>query len=294
MQLIHGDCLPEMMKMADKSVDLVLTDPPYGLKMAHRGKIGGRKFTPKQWDSCMPKPEYFYEMRRVAKNLIIWGGNYFTAHLDPSRGWLVWYKNDKLPTLTFADCELAWTSFDCNARIFNCRHRGFIKDSKETQWPFPTQKALAVMKWCFELFSNEGDTVLDPFRAAAPRASPACLLVDSLLASRKTSNIMRWPKNGCSWRSRDYSNKLLKSEVARDLYIEKSRASDALCDPLEVRSRELADREAFMHQYDAIDAAIAQCCEAVRLRLATCTDMNSMRRFLLDYCSRYGYFRFRR
>jgi site-specific DNA-methyltransferase (adenine-specific) len=178
MQLIHGDCLPELIKMPDKSVDLCLTDPPYGLKIAVRGKIGGggRHFTPKQWDSSMPRPEYFYEMRRVAKNLIVWGGNYFTAHLEPSRGWLVWYKNAGLPTLSFADCEMAWTSFDCNARVFNCRHRGFIKDSKETQYPVPTQKALAVFKWCLELFSKEGDTILDPFMGSCTTGVACALL----------------------------------------------------------------------------------------------------------------------
>jgi len=176
-KLVHDDCLNVMREMGDKSVDLIVSDPPYGLKIARRGKIGGggRQFTPKQWDSSIPRPEYFYEMRRVAKNLIIWGGNYFTAYLQPSRGWLVWYKNDKLPTLSFADCELAWTSFDTNARVFNCRHRGFIKDSKETPWPVPTQKALAVMKWCLDLFSNEGDTILDPFMGSAS-TGVACVL----------------------------------------------------------------------------------------------------------------------
>ena len=100
-KLVHDDCLNVMREMPDKSVDLIVSDPPYGLKIARRGKIGGggRQFTPKQWDSSIPRPEYFYEMRRVAKNLIIWGGNYFTAYLQPSRGWLVWYKNDKLRLL---------------------------------------------------------------------------------------------------------------------------------------------------------------------------------------------------
>ena len=176
MKLIHGDCLTELTKMPDKCVDLILTDPPYGLKIASRGRLGsGRTFTPKQWDSSMPQPEYFYEMRRVAKNLIIRGGNYFTAYLEPSRGWLVWHKNYNLPTLSFADCEMAWTSFDCNARVFNCRHRGFVKDSKEKQLPHPTQKALALFKWCVDLFSIEGQTILDPFMGSGT-AGVACVL----------------------------------------------------------------------------------------------------------------------
>jgi hypothetical protein len=78
-------------------------------------------------------------------------------------------------------------------------------------------------------------------------------------------------------------------DIARDLYVEKSRALDALSEPLESQRRELTVREALMHQYGGIDAGIAQYCEAVRARLATCTDMNSMRRFLLDYMDKVVY-----
>jgi site-specific DNA recombinase len=78
-------------------------------------------------------------------------------------------------------------------------------------------------------------------------------------------------------------------DIARDLYIEKSRGLDALSEPLESQRRELTDREALMHQYGAIDAGIAQYCEAVRLRLDTCTDTASMRRFLLEYVDKIVY-----
>ena len=78
-------------------------------------------------------------------------------------------------------------------------------------------------------------------------------------------------------------------DIARDLYIEKSRALDALSAPLESQRRELTDREALMHQYGAIDAAIAQYCEAVRLRLSACNDEASLRRFLLDYLDKVVY-----
>jgi hypothetical protein len=78
-------------------------------------------------------------------------------------------------------------------------------------------------------------------------------------------------------------------DIARDLYIEKSRGLDALCEPLETQRRELTDREALMHQYGAIDAAIAQYCEAVRLHLSACNDEASLRRFLLEYVEKVVY-----
>jgi hypothetical protein len=115
-------------------------------------------------------------MLRVARRHVIWGGNYFTVALPPSRGWLVWWKKDGLVPGTFADCELAWTSFDRPAQVFNSRWSGFVKDSRETQFPHPTQKALEVMKWCVASFSRPGDIVLDPFMGTGT-TGVACLLL---------------------------------------------------------------------------------------------------------------------
>lgn len=167
--IIHGDCLDVLRGMEDKSIDLLLTDPPYGINIARQGYIGTKKgaYTKKTWDSAIPTREYFDEMRRVSKHQIIWGGNYFTAHLPASRCWLVWYKKDGLPRNSFADCELAWTSFDRNALVYNCRWAGFIKDSHDGPKLHPTMKALEVMKWCVREFSREGQTILDPFCGSA-------------------------------------------------------------------------------------------------------------------------------
>jgi site-specific DNA-methyltransferase (adenine-specific) len=126
--LIHGDCIESLRQMPDKSVSLILTDPPYGLNIARGGQVGGngRAFTPKTWDKCPPAQEYFDEMLRVSKHQVIWGGNMFSHLLPKSRCWLVWYKKDGLPRNSFADCELAWTSFDRNSMVFNSRHFGFL------------------------------------------------------------------------------------------------------------------------------------------------------------------------
>jgi DNA modification methylase len=89
---------------------------------------------------------------------------------------LVWYKRDGLPVRTFADCELAWTSFDKNAQVFNCRWDGFVRDSREQKVAHPTQKALEVMKWCVEAFSDKGDVILDPFLGSGTTAVAAKML----------------------------------------------------------------------------------------------------------------------
>ena len=162
MNLILADCLPELRKIPKKSIDLVLTDPPYGIGYGSTSS-SSRFFRPKTWDRSIPSHEIFEEMLRVGSRHVFWGGNYFAHILPPSNAWLVWHKNDGLLSLQFSDCEMAWTSCGTKSMVFNCRHRGFVKDSKEALVAHPTQKALEVMKWCIELFSKPGDTILDPF-----------------------------------------------------------------------------------------------------------------------------------
>lgn len=173
----HSDCLPILRALETKSVDLLLTDPPYGISIAETGRVGSDTcFTPKYWDSSIPCRETFGEMLRVARRHVIWGGNYFSAHLPSSRCWLVWNKSDGMPPLTFADCELAWTSANRNAMVFNCRWRGFVKDSRDGPKLHPTQKPLALMKWCMAEFSRPGDTILDPFLGSGTVAVAAIAL----------------------------------------------------------------------------------------------------------------------
>ena len=114
-KLYHGDCLEVMKEMDDESIDLILTDPPYGIDIAKNGKVGGEKickvtdYKPQTWDNKIPGYEYFNKMKNISKNQIIFGGNYFVEYLYNSPCWIVW---DKHITGNFADCELAWTSFN--------------------------------------------------------------------------------------------------------------------------------------------------------------------------------------
>lgn len=169
-RIIQGDALSVLKTLPDDSIDLICTDPPYGLGIAAKGTLSikgssskVRSFEKSDWDTFIPTQEYFDEIIRVSKNQIIWGGNYFGHLLPATQCWLVWWKKDGLPRGTFADCELAWTSFKKPALVYNSRWHGFIRDSKENRVAHPTQKALDVMQWCIEEFSNPGDTILDPF-----------------------------------------------------------------------------------------------------------------------------------
>ena len=167
--IYNGDCLEIMKTFPDKSVDLVLTDPPCGIGAYSKGTMGGgvlakqSKFEATDWDNEIPSKEIFDEMMRVSKNQIIFGGNYFVEYLTNSSCWIVWDKDNG--DNNFADCELAWTSFDTAVRRFKFKWQGMLQENmkdKEVKH-HPTQKPVEVMKWLLEKYSEDGQTILDCF-----------------------------------------------------------------------------------------------------------------------------------
>lgn len=90
-----------------------------------------------------------------------WGGNYYTNVLPPSPCWIIW---DKDNTGNFADCEMAWTNQPTAARIFEHRWNGMLKESEQGQRRIhPTQKPIALARWCFEKYGKSNDVIFDPF-----------------------------------------------------------------------------------------------------------------------------------
>ncbi len=146
-RLIHGDCREVLPLLSP--VDLVLTDPPYGI-YACGGKWG--KKADLQWDKVAADNEA--QILAAGKVQIIWGGNYLV--LPPSRGWLAWRKPDRVPSA--ADFELAWTSIDMNARLIEQS----IAATNAERVGHPTQKPLRVMEWSLS-FAPDARTVCDPF-----------------------------------------------------------------------------------------------------------------------------------
>lgn len=159
-RLIHGDCLDVLPTLEAGSVDAVITDPPYGIKIIQgggRGMNGWRDYGAGGWDTVRPARECFTEILRVGKSAVIWGGNYFTDYLYPSSQWLVWDKGQR--DFSLADCELAWCSSPKAARVLTYPRAAALQENGL----HPTQKPLAVMRWCVRMATRPGDLVLDPF-----------------------------------------------------------------------------------------------------------------------------------
>ena len=180
-KIILGDCLDVMRGMPDKCVDLVLTDPPYGINIdiiqANRvgrknGKSGGqyKSYHSTNWDSAIPCKEYFDEIFRVSKNQIIFGGEYMTEYLPPNKAWIIW---DKIARSFLPDGEMAWTSFKKGLKIYQySRADAYI--NKVGNKIHPTQKPLDLFSWIIRDYSKENDIIFDPFIGSGTTAI-ACI-----------------------------------------------------------------------------------------------------------------------
>ena len=104
----------------------------------------------------------------------MWGGNHIAALLGSSACWLVWDKRcGVVPEMSYADCEIAYTSFDKPARVFRFVWSGFIQQNMgaaKEERVHPTQKPVPLFKWCLERYSKPEDIILDPFSGSGTTA----------------------------------------------------------------------------------------------------------------------------
>ena len=167
--ITNEDNMLLMARYPNNYFDLAIVDPPYGIgedgaKNHSRSKQAkAKQYTDKNWDSFAPNKDYFNELKRVSKNLIIWGANHFIENIQNanSSSWIVWNKlngdND------FADCELAWTNYKSAVRNFDFRWAGMLQgDMKNKEIRIhPTQKPAALYKWILDKYAKENYKILD-------------------------------------------------------------------------------------------------------------------------------------
>lgn len=210
-ELIHGDCLDLMKKIPDGSIDLVLTDPPYGT-------------TACKWDTIIPFEPMWEQLKRVTKKngaIVLFGSQPFTSALVMSNPKMfkydiTWNKGNttgflnakKMPLrkhediLVFSEAKNGAYTYNPIMRIGKMRKKGRDVDSdvrvygsykasvsiNNTYYPtsivdigtvyrvknvHPTQKPVALMEYLIKTYTNEGETVLD-FTMGSGTTGVAC------------------------------------------------------------------------------------------------------------------------
>jgi site-specific DNA-methyltransferase (adenine-specific) len=153
-----------MARYPDNYFDLAIVDPPYGIDRGGqeetftKNKKHKRKhYQQKEWDSEIPNQNYFDNLKRVSKNQIIWGANYFVEFLsDSTKGWIFWYKGQE--GLTMSDGEIAFSSFQKATRQININRRFIARNGGSIH---PTQKPVKLYEWLLMNYAKEGDKILD-------------------------------------------------------------------------------------------------------------------------------------
>lgn len=208
-KLFNMDCMDYMRTLPDNAFDLAIVDPPYfngPNKSGYYGKgysnIGVKRAkhydTLESWD--VPDEQYFKELVRVSKNQIIWGANHFASVFDSSSSsWIVWDKENGASS--FADAELAYTSFDGAVRIFRYRWHGMIQGNIGNKRLneiriHPTQKPIKLYEWLLTKYAKTGQRIIDTHLGSGSHAIAANNLGFEIHACEKDPVMF---KKSCEW-----------------------------------------------------------------------------------------------
>ena len=185
--ILNVDCMDYMRSLPDKQFDLAVCDPPY-FDGPNRSGYYGKGYSSlgvqraKYYGECkswsVPDSDYFIELQRVSKNQIIWGANHFSGLFDSSSsGWIVWDKVNGAST--FADAELAYTSFGTAVRIFKYMWNGMHQGSfggdvrKNDKRIHPTQKPVPLYEWLLLNYAKPGQKIFDSHMGSGSSAIAA-------------------------------------------------------------------------------------------------------------------------
>ncbi len=153
------DCMEYMKTLPDNAFDLAVVDPPYGINRFKHGETSRlRKYGMFETvNDAVPSELYFKELKRVSKEQIIWGYNHLSDLLTPCTHFIFWYKHQ--PVDTYADGELAWTSFKGTAKCFDYPYFG--STGADNNRIHPAQKPVALYRWIYSHYAKPSDKILD-------------------------------------------------------------------------------------------------------------------------------------
>ena len=208
--ITNEDNMLLMARYPDNYFDLAIVDPPYGIGMGGSLNVNSKtNYKDKKWDDAIPTEEYFNELKRVSKNQIVWGANYFPKVWGSGcKGFIYWNKMNHHENRS--DGELAYTSFNKLGRHFEYmwdgNRYGFRGGKiegvgKKSIRIHPTEKPVALYEWLFKNYAEQNNRILDTHIGSGSIA----LAVDNMNKIEK----MNLTLIGCEL-DKDYYNATIK------------------------------------------------------------------------------------
>ena len=172
-EIICGDCLEVMKDWPDNCVDLVLTDPPYGVGEMVSGTMSKARLHKTKYDCFEDSMEYvktkcipaIERCLRIAKRMIVTPGfkclkhypqwdSFGTFFMPAACGMQLWGSGDNQPVLYYGK------PFDIGKRIHKC---SYVVTEKPSCKEHPCSKPLGVWLKILETRTKQGNIILDPF-----------------------------------------------------------------------------------------------------------------------------------
>jgi site-specific DNA-methyltransferase (adenine-specific) len=153
--IYNEDCIEAMKQMKDNTYDLAIVDPPFGIGNFVQN-TGNKRGDSVEWNNKIPCKEYFTELRRISKNRIIFGANYYNS-FEGKHGAIVWIKNQPMPN--FSKAVIASCTFHKRIEVYTQTWTNFVAKGRTTK--HPCEMPVALYEWVLNKYAKKGDKILD-------------------------------------------------------------------------------------------------------------------------------------
>jgi site-specific DNA-methyltransferase (adenine-specific) len=168
-QIFNQDCMIAMLGMKDNQYDLAIVDPPYGVgHFTQSDRVD--KYGHYDWNSNIPGESYFAELKRVSKERIIWGANYYNC-FENGHAAIIWDKENPHPSMS--RCEIASVSWGKRVTYYRKAHYGFVGDHDNFH---PCGKPVKLYEWLLKNYAKQGDKILDTHLGSGSSAIAADIM----------------------------------------------------------------------------------------------------------------------
>lgn len=163
-EVYNMDCMEYMKSIPDKFFELAVVDPPYGIGEDWKKRNKGPSFKETTYkNDSIPSQEYFNQLFRISKDVIIWGYNYFTNILGSTNYLIIWDKVSNNNTVfKYSKAEIAFTTKRIPANFVSIPWDGYRMGKETGQKKIhPHQKPIELYAWLFDNYAKPGDKIFD-------------------------------------------------------------------------------------------------------------------------------------